>query len=123
LTTLGVTENWCVWQSNRTGNWDIWGSYIYSTGIQESRTPQTANFKPEQTVVRDVLFLGALGSRRNTGYRAELTDAAGRKVLDLRPGANDVSTLAPGIYFVRSEPSAVSGKRTAVFVRKVVIQR
>jgi len=34
-------------------------------------------------------------------------DAAGRKVLDLRPGANDISRLSPGVYFVRSEPSAV----------------
>ena len=32
---------------------------------------------------------------------------SGRKVLDLKPGPNDVSRLAAGVYFVREEPSAV----------------
>jgi hypothetical protein len=41
-------------------------------------------------------------------------------VLDLKPGANDVSRLAPGVYFV-SEQSAVSGQRSAV--RKVVLTK
>lgn len=31
-----------------------------------------------------------------------LLDASGRKVADLRPGANDVSALAPGVYFART---------------------
>jgi len=39
-------------------------------------------------------------------------------VLDLRPGANDVRALAPGVYFVRE---AASGERSAVSVRKVVL--
>jgi len=30
-----------------------------------------------------------------------LLDISGRKVLDLKPGANDVRQLAPGVYFVR----------------------
>ena len=30
-----------------------------------------------------------------------LLDASGRRVMPLRPGANDVSHLAPGVYFVR----------------------
>jgi len=47
-------------------------------------------------------------------------DAAGRKVMDLRPGANDVRALAPGVYFVRQ---ASSGKRDASSVTKVVIAR
>ena len=37
-------------------------------------------------------------------------DAAGRQVMELRTGANDVSRLPPGIYFVR-EPSAGSVSR------------
>jgi hypothetical protein len=28
-------------------------------------------------------------------------DVSGRKVMDLRRGANDVRALAPGVYFVR----------------------
>jgi hypothetical protein len=37
-----------------------------------------------------------------------LLDAAGRRVLALQPGANDVSQLAPGVYFVRA--GSASGK-------------
>jgi hypothetical protein len=40
-------------------------------------------------------------------------------VLDLHPGANDVSHLAPGVYFVREEPQASGSKPQAV--RKVVL--
>jgi hypothetical protein len=53
--------------------------------------------------------------------RAELLDISGRKVADLRPGANDVRALAPGVYFVRHEPSAVSRERSVASVRKVII--
>jgi len=53
--------------------------------------------------------LGRVASRQNTAYRAELLDINGRKVLDLRPGANDVRSLAPGVYFV-IEYSVVSSQ-------------
>jgi len=77
--------------------------------------------KPAPTMVRHVLVLDAVGSRQNTAYRAELLDISGRKVMDLRPGANDVRALAPGVYFVRSQPSAVSRQPSAV--TKVVITK
>jgi hypothetical protein len=51
--------------------------------------------------------------------RIGMFDAAGRRALDLRPGPNDVRSLAPGVYFVR----AVSREPLAVSCRKVVIQR
>jgi hypothetical protein len=71
------------------------------------------------TIVRGVLDLSeAKGDRRMA--KGVLLDAVGRKVLDLHAGANDVRSLAPGIYFVL-ERSAVSGERSAV--TKVVIQR
>jgi hypothetical protein len=38
-----------------------------------------------------------------------LLDAAGRRVMELRQGANDVSRLAAGVYFVREE--TVDGRR------------
>jgi len=53
--------------------------------------------------------------------RAALLDISGRKVLDLRPGANDVPALAPGIYFIRA-PEAEDGRPIPV-VRKVVVTR
>ena len=50
-----------------------------------------------------------------------LLDITGRKVLDLRPGANDVRALAPGVYFLREEPQASSFKPQTV--RKIVVTR
>jgi len=41
--------------------------------------------------------------------------------MDLKPGANDVRALAPGVYFVREELQASSPKPQAV--RKVVVAR
>jgi YVTN family beta-propeller protein len=101
-------------------------------GIEESPKPQAASYKPVATVVHGVLLLGAVGSTQNTGHRTELLDISGRKVLDLKPGANDVSDLAPGVYFViTSSPSSSppEGERVGVrgreasSVRKVVIAR
>jgi hypothetical protein len=48
-----------------------------------------------------------------------LLDAAGRKVTELRLGENDVSGIAPGVYFVREGPS---GQPSDVRSRKVIIQ-
>ena len=89
----------------------IWGRIGALSGVQEGAgrlIPGSGG-----TIVRGVLLLP--GDRRpGTEDRAALLDIAGRKVIRLHPGPNDVSKLAPGVYFVRSEPSAVT---------KVVIQR
>lgn len=74
-------------------------------------------------VIRGVLFLEGDCPRTETegtvpewGPSPEpvLIDATGRKVLNLESGANDVSRLASGVYFVRAEPQAV---------REVIIAR
>jgi hypothetical protein len=100
--------------------------------LDETMNDERGTMNVGPTVVRGVLVLGAVDSRQNTGHRAELLDAAGRKVMALRPGANDVRALAPGVYFVRQQsvvssqhsgPSAVGGERFAVSVRKVVVTR
>ncbi len=68
--------------------------------------------RPQPTIVRDLLFLQASGERRMaTGV---LLDVAGRKVLDLLPGPNDVRALAPGVYFVREEPSAARCSKVVI---------
>jgi hypothetical protein len=89
------------------------------TRVDDALKPASRS-KPMPTIVRGVLVLGAVGSRQNTAYRADLLNIAGRKVLGLLPGANDVRALAPGVYFVR-EPQASSSKPQAV--RKVVVAR
>ncbi|MBM3323813.1 hypothetical protein FJY69_10105 [candidate division WOR-3 bacterium] len=89
--------------------------YVYTydlTGIAEAPGSRTAGVGPLATIVRGVLSLGA-DSRQHTACRTELLDIAGRKVLALRPGPNDVRHLAPGVYFVRQGTN----------VTKVVAQR
>ena len=91
----------------------------FGVGVVESQ-PQASSHKLQATVVRGVLVLG-VGSRQNTGYRAELLDISGRRVLDLKPGVNDVRTLAPGVYFVREVQAQAQAQAQAV--RKIVITR
>jgi hypothetical protein len=47
-----------------------------------------------------------------------LLDASGRKVLDLTPGPNDASRLAPGAYFVRPASGVM---REALSATRVVV--
>ncbi len=79
-------------------NWVLDSSF--AAGIAEGQKPQTASFKLGPSVVRGVLNLQS--AIRNPQSEIVLLDAAGRKVLALRPGANDVSRLGSGVYFVRS---------------------
>jgi len=75
-------------------------------GASESPSPSIRDGQPVSTVVRRAL-------RLMEGEEAMLFDMSGRRVMELRPGENDIGRLSPGVYFVR----------TAVSVRKVVIQR
>ena len=84
-------------------------------GIHDEPAASTSSKPPSQTVVRNTLFLPEATSRKPQA--ACLMDISGRKVLDLGPGANDVRTLAPGVYFVRE------AQAQAQAVRKVVIAR
>jgi hypothetical protein len=71
------------------------------------------------TIVHGVLVLPAKGEgRMATG---ELLDVSGRKVLDLRPGPNEISRLAPGAYFVREEPQAPNFRSRGTW--KIVLTR
>jgi hypothetical protein len=89
-------------------------------GVAENR-PQASSRRLQTTIVGGVLVLVAAGSRQNAGSRAELLDATGRKVADLKPGANDVRALAPGVYFVRRLETG-DGRPVAV-IEKVVVTR
>jgi len=89
----------------------------------EARLPKPApHLGP--TIARGVLNLAGLGhnpdSRSGIGLcpAPVLLDAAGRKVMDLQPGKNDIRHLAPGVYFVQAEGQWSEGSRA-----KVVIQR
>jgi len=72
-------------------------------GVAEGRKPQATSLKLGATVVHGVLRLPV----SLFTIHASLFDMTGRQVMTLRPGVNDVSRLAPGVYFIRSEPSVV----------------
>jgi hypothetical protein len=77
---------------------------------------------PEASIVRGVLVLGGLGTRSGLSAnpvmsRAVLLDISGRRVMDLQPGGNDISRVAPGVYFLRE------AQAQAQAVRKIVIAR
>lgn len=84
-------------------------------GAAESHKPQALCCKPGVTVVHGVLRLETGAGSSSSPSTSCLLDAAGRKVLDLKPGANDVSRLAPGVYFIR--------EAKAQAIRKVVVTR
>jgi len=76
-------------------------------GVEEDGRPEVPNVVPIATVVRGMLSLDGPGmrsespARNSVMSRAALLDVNGRAVMALRPGTNDVSVLAPGVYFVR----------------------
>jgi len=99
------------------GNIEVYPLYRMkrSGGLEEAARPEVRMTKLP-TIIRGVLFLPeASGEKREA--RGELLDVPGRRVLDLHSGANDVSRLSPGVYFVRE----VQAQAQAQAVRKVVI--
>jgi hypothetical protein len=87
---------------------------IEASERQLERSPAIATF------VRGVLFLR--GDREPKAQECvTLLDASGRAVMNLKPGPNDVRTLAPGVYFVRE--GGVSREQGGAGIRKVVIAR
>ena len=76
-------------------------------GVEEKKT-ETA-MPGEPTLFRNTLYL-------NRENRALLFDASGRIVLKLKPGANDVHHIAPGVYFIRNQAGGLK-------VNKVLITR
>jgi hypothetical protein len=107
-----------------------WGKMDPMPGVAEgTMNEERGTMKGGATIVRSVLWLTPTSSRLSAcglaqagkPQAASLLNAAGRKVMDLQPGANDVRHLAGGVYFVREEPQASSHKPQAV--RKVVVMR
>jgi hypothetical protein len=92
------------------------GSVYVRTGAgiaEYAETPAAA--MPMATVIRGVLFLSERTS--SSASTSCLLDISGREVLNLKPGANDVRALEPGVYFVRD------AQAQAQAVRKVVVTR
>jgi len=118
-----VVYNNTIWLMGGTPNYysgssDVWNSTGLS-GIEEHPTSGTQRVTPSAAIVRGVLFVPlASGVQREAS--GVLLDISGRRVLDLTPGANDVSRLSPGVYFVRQEAQV---QAQAQAIRKVIVTR
>ena len=114
-----VYQGWTGTVGGKTYNTDrIWGKMNPAPGVEEGCQPTPYNSRLTATIVHGVLFL----PRSSPDTRnSSLLDISGRKVAELVPGANDVSGLSPGVYFVRHEPSVGGGQPPAV--TKVVTAR
>jgi len=99
----------------------IWGTLSPVIGINGRPTELARAPERFPTIVRNVLLLGDC-PRTGTVPKAVLLDASGRNVLDLKPGANDVRSLAPGVYFVVWESSRDRGFRDSG-AAKIVLTR
>lgn len=87
------------------------------TAVERPSSVRVTEGQPQTSVVR-----GELRARSSHhGLQQDLLDAAGRQVLTLRAGANDVSRLAPGVYFVVETGDL--GRGTGGKGQKVVIAR
>jgi len=96
-------------------NWVLDSSFV--TGIEETPNAGVRTTSIGPTLVRGVLLLGD-SPRTGTVPKAILLDISGRKVLDLHPGPNDVSRLAPGVYFVRSTADVRHASTSRVVVTR-----
>jgi hypothetical protein len=101
-------------------DWILDSSYVVHTGLEESEMSEVTGGKRLPSIIRGVLET----SRQLTAYSSQpefdLLDICGRKVMELQPGPNDVSRLAPGVYFIRGQAIEDNGPGKAC---RIVIQR
>jgi hypothetical protein len=94
-----------------------------SASIEEETSPigQSAarGLRPGATVIRGVLGISSQLTANGSQPGIGLLDISGRKVMELRPGLNDVSRFAPGVYFI-VQRGAMNDKRGTT---KVMITR
>jgi hypothetical protein len=90
----------------------------YGTGVEEARNDVRGTMNAGPTIVRGVFNLQS--SISNLKSETAMLDITGRQVMALRPGANDVRTLSPGVYFVRDEGREAGTEGQTL---KIVIQK
>jgi hypothetical protein len=114
-----VYQGWAGEVGGKVYNADrIWGKMDPVPAVAEMTKSKVRRTSGGGTIVRGVLFMPEVAGRKPQA--TSLLDISGRKVLDLNAGENDVTKLAPGVYFVRR---ASSVERDASSVTKVVVTR
>jgi hypothetical protein len=108
-----------VWYQPNVSQGEIWFATNNPAAIAEQPMQQPIGAQPSATVVRNVLFLAERPS--SSASTSSLLDISGRDVLVLKPGANDVRSLSPGVYFIR-EGLGNSGEGPGK-TQKVVVAR
>ncbi len=93
-------------------NWNQRALVVSASGIEEELGPTVPAQPPGPTFIRGVLNLTPAFCTLTSDF--VLLDASGRRVLDLHPGPNDVSRLAPGVYFVREAGPPVPAVRRVI---------
>ncbi|MBM3332322.1 T9SS type A sorting domain-containing protein [candidate division WOR-3 bacterium] len=105
-----------VWSDYRDGNSEMYYKHdSLVTAVGEGEQPAVPSSYAGVNFVGTVLWL----KKGTSASPSWLMDAMGRKVAELGDGANDVSSLAPGVYFVR----VAGAQAQARAVRKVVVTR
>ncbi len=86
----------------------IWGKMDIMTGQEEKGALSWWCLSGNGTVItRNVLMVPGAWGRK--GMEPVLVDISGKKVMDLTPGANDISQLAAGVYFVTAPGGDFNG--------------
>jgi hypothetical protein len=100
---------WCHYEFMLAGEptMPVW--MPVGSGVAEQRPLVVHHLPPIASIVRGSLILPAVSGQR-LAVGAALLDAAGRRVLDLHPGPNDVSGVPPGVYFVTTNLTEVRHK-------------
>ncbi len=74
---------------------------IYTPVAEQQTPPNPGGSTPNATIVRGILFPPASSGERLAS--TILLDVTGRKVMEVKPGPNDVKKLPAGVYFITSK--------------------
>lgn len=118
---IGVDDSGYVYVTGRgdfgANAWDfVTIKYNPNAGVGEDRASGLRKEATGPTIVHGVLGLGTRSEsleRNSVMSRAVLLDVAGRRLMALRSGENDVSLLGPGVYFI----AARDGVQKVLLVR------